>query len=58
LAYFVQKILDGMKGKQEKPWLIHFVDSTDSHDVELRKLPVMLEGIKVCIHQDSSNKGM
>lgn len=42
-----QSILDGMKGDQTESWLVHFVDSDNVHDVELRKLPTMLEGIKV-----------
>ncbi|KAK7113286.1 dnaJ homolog subfamily C member 10-like [Littorina saxatilis] len=42
-----QNLLDGMKGEREAAWLVHFVDSDDFHDVELRKLPAMLEGIQV-----------
>ncbi|KAK7501374.1 hypothetical protein BaRGS_00007499 [Batillaria attramentaria] len=37
----------GMRQGQEGAWLVHFVDSGDIHDVELRKLPAMLSGIKV-----------
>lgn len=42
-----QNLLEGLKGEQEEAWLVHFVDSDDFHDVELRKLPAMLGGIKV-----------
>ena len=40
-------ILDGMKGDQAEAWLIHFVDSDKAQDVELRKLPAMLNNVKV-----------
>lgn len=42
-----QGLLEGLKGEQEEAWLVHFVDTEDFHDVELRKLPAMLGGIKV-----------
>ena len=44
-----QNLLDGLKGEQEEAWLVHFVDTEDFQDVELRKLPAMLVGIKVCV---------
>ncbi|XP_076450182.1 dnaJ homolog subfamily C member 10-like [Babylonia areolata] len=42
-----QNLVEGIKGDQVEAWLVHFVDSEDFHDVELRKLPTMLGGIKV-----------
>ncbi|PVD39550.1 hypothetical protein C0Q70_02185 [Pomacea canaliculata] len=40
-------ILDKMKWGQEKAWLLHFVDSSHSNNLELRKLPAMITNIKV-----------
>lgn len=54
-AYFdvdvlvMQAILDKMKWGQEKAWLLHFVDSSHSNNLELRKLPAMVTNIKVAL---------
>ena len=43
-----QELLDGLHNDhQEDPWLVHFVNTEDLHDIELRKLPAMLGSIKV-----------
>ena len=43
----MQKIQSQVNSRQSSSWLIHFVDTEEDHDIEYRKLPAMLQGIKV-----------
>ncbi|CAG2199074.1 DNAJC10 [Mytilus edulis] len=43
----LKKIINRLKSGQHHTWLIHFVEGDGSQDIEFRKLPAMLEGIKV-----------
>lgn len=43
----LEEIQAGLKQGQEGAWLFHFVNSDASLDLELRKLPAMLSGIKI-----------
>ncbi|XP_076088842.1 dnaJ homolog subfamily C member 10-like [Mytilus galloprovincialis] len=43
----LKKIINRLKTGQHHTWLIHFVEGDGSQDIEFRKLPAMLEGIKI-----------
>lgn len=43
----LKKIISRLKTGQKKDWLIHFVEGDGSQDIEFRKLPAMLDDVKI-----------